>query len=195
MAENSIPSIAIQLYELLAPLSSDERINATRAALAMHGDDFPSIAPSYSSVSGPASDERGFPGGKTFGPNAERWVRQNDLRYEDFDEIFDLTGSDVALLAADVPGNTKKDKTGGCYLLVGVANLLRSDEPLFYDEEAVEFCKYVGAYDANNHTANRKAIGNRIIGDRKRGFKLTSPGLREAASIIKSLRPISLKPR
>ena len=194
MPDTSIPTVAIQLYELLSPLSPEERLNATRAALAMHGETLSSVPPhSRDILEAVSSDD--YSQVRTYGRNAERWMRQNDLCYEDFDEVFDISGSEIALLAADVPGHTKKEKTAYCYLLVGVAELLRKDEPLFSDDEAVEFCKYVGAYDANNHTANRRALANRIVGDRKHGFKLTSPGLRDAASVIKSIRPISNKPK
>jgi hypothetical protein len=74
-----------------------------------------------------------------------------------------------------------------CYLLIGIRGLLASDDASFSDREAVEFCQQVNAHDAANHAANRSTLGPRMTGTRAAGFKLTVPGLRDAATLVKSM--------
>jgi len=187
METPSIPHIAATMYPLLEPLDPQDRIKATSAVLAMFGQSLVASAPVYVSADVSDSQPESYGFQTRLASNAQRSLKQHQLSVDGLTDIFEFSGADVALLAADMPGSTKKDRTINCYLVVGVWALLRTDEPVFDDETAVQFCKTSGAYDGNNHTANRRALANRIIGDRKYGFRLTAPGLRDAANVIKSM--------
>jgi hypothetical protein len=185
MEQAIVPLAASQLYPILASLTPEDRLKATRAVLAMFGETLVVDAPSDTVAH--SETFAGTEGEPVLGSAARRWIQQQGLTMDALAEVFDFSDGNVVLLAADLPGSSKKDLTVNSYLLAGIAALLRKDEPTFGDDEAVTYCKIVGGYDQNNHTSNRRSIGNRITGDRRHGFRLTAPGLRDAAMIIKAL--------
>jgi hypothetical protein len=99
--------------------------------------------------------------------------------------VYHIDDGKVELIATTIPGASKKDQSANVYLLCGIRSLLESDEATIDNAAAVDYCKHVGAYDKNNHTANRKSLGNRITGDVAEGFTLPAPGLKAAATLIK----------
>ena len=190
MSEDLIPEWTKQVYEILRPLPVEEQTRVISGTLGMLGH-----APlgRLTSSFAPEDERENAINGREFGPNARRWLKQHTVTGDLLAEVVDLTGDDIVLIASDIPGSTMKEKTANCYLLVGVCSLLQNDEPEFTDARAVEFCRFAGAYDSNNHTANRKSIGNRISGDRKTTLKLTAPGLRDAATVIRKIATNSVK--
>lgn len=118
------------------------------------------------------------------GPKARKWIQKNGISRAQLDEIFHLTGDNVEVTASEVLGTGKKEMTVNCYLLAGVRGLLQFDEPKLNESETLDLCKRLTAYDKNNHTTFRKAVGNRITGI-KPDFILTGPGEKAAAELIK----------
>ncbi len=184
-----ITQVTTELYELLEPLPSDDRRRSLAAAMALLNEEFDLGGKKQAGRSqGGDRTRRETPDvGTGLGDNATRWMIQNKLNREALDQMFHINSGKTELIASDVPGKSRKEKTVSCYLLVGIRNLLSSDEPQFGDKEALEFCHLTDAYDKNNHTANRNALGNRVSGDRTSGFNLTVPGLRDAAKLIKEM--------
>lgn len=181
---NPLTDTVAELYGILEPLDAADRDRALRAALVLLGDSLPPNAaanePRTQSLDhslGPAD----------LGPMAVRWITQNQISRSTLDDLFHVDGSEAVPIFSSVPGMSKREQTANCYLLAGVRRLIAADEAAIDDKEAVELCQQVGAYDKNNHTSNRKSLGGRVTGSRDTGFKLTVPGLREAARLVKMM--------
>lgn len=184
MAAKNITTITTEMYELLEPLDSTERQRTLKATLALLGESFGEIGGQDTRNKETRGEE--LPQhGDGLGENAARWMRQNQISRSAIDQLFHIDGNNVDLIVRSVVGNSRREKTLNAYLLVGIRNLLNTDEPRFTEKEAIEFSHLVDAYDRNNHTALRNAIGKRMSGDRSSAFTLTVPGLRDAANLIR----------
>lgn len=120
------------------------------------------------------------------GPKAQKWVQRHGISRAMLDEVFHLTGSGVEITASNVPGASKKEMTINCYLLSGLRGLLASDVATLDEGEVIAVCKRLTAYDKNNHTTNRTAVGNKMSGT-KPSFTLTGPGETAAAELLKAM--------
>lgn len=87
------------------------------------------------------------------------------------------------MIAAQIPGRSNRDKVRNAYILTGVAQFLRTAETSFDDKAARKLCEESGFYDHTNHSKYLKG-GNEFTGTSKKGWKLTSPGLKAAAALI-----------
>lgn len=183
MATTALKKAAISLYDLLEPLSEEERLRAINSALLLLGQ-----APHAEGASGaaqaPVEPESSRPPGE-FGPRATRWLTQNGITSEMLEECFHLD-ADPPEVVADIPGDSGRTRVLNSYLLTGVAYLLKTDEPSFEDSVARDVCEHAGCLDTTNHAKYTK-FGNKISGDKKRGWKLLAPGLKEAAQLIKTI--------
>ena len=65
--------------------------------------------------------------------------------------------------------------------------MLISGEAKFTDKDARDVCSSAGCYDATNHATTLKAKGNWFTGTKDKGWALTAPGLKHAATLVKSL--------
>jgi hypothetical protein len=90
-------------------------------------------------------------------------------------------------LLAEVPGKSKKEKTYNVYVLGGVAGLLATGDPHISDEIARQLCERAACYDQANHANYMREIGGIVSGDKKNGWKLTSPGLQRAGVLVKEI--------
>ena len=177
-----LPDVVGEIYKLLNPLESAERLKVVRSAMTLLGED--------AGAGGAAAANKGFSGagdGSEFGIKATRWMGQNGIAASVIDEIFHKDGDKVEIIVSEVPGEGKKLKTQNCYLLSGVRALLESDEPKFSEAEAVSLCKNMGCHDQANHAKTRSELGNFVAGTKASGFTLPAPGLRAAADLIKTM--------
>jgi hypothetical protein len=185
MAKKAMTQVAVEMFGLLEPLSEDERNRAITATFALLGQPLAAHENGKGlvrqAIENPRYDGEGLK------PNTEKWLRQYQITRAAIDNIFHIDGDDVTVIATQVPGGSKRERSINCYLLIGVRNLLAKDEASFTDREAVEYCQQVNAHDAANHAANRSALGPRLTGSRSAGFKLTVPGLRDAAILVKAM--------
>lgn len=173
----TIPEAAVALFDILEPFEPDARKRLLSGVIGLLGDPPSSFAQSEQEPEIELS----------VGPSARRWLSHNNLTETQIEQVYFFSDGRVDLIADRVPGQTKKERTVNVYLLIGVRTLLQSEAAVIDDAEAVAFCKRIGAYDKNNHTANRNALGNRATGSRTAGFTLTTPGLDAAATSIKIL--------
>jgi hypothetical protein len=176
-----------RIFVVLEALSAEERRRAVQAVLTMLGEGSPApgtgmMAPSVlPSASSPMSEETSL----NLGPKASSWVSRYQLTAAELGTVFHMMNGQAEVIASAVPGTTKKERTVSCYLLAGIAALLARDAADFTEKDAIALCRHLSAYDRNNHTTNRHAVGNRMTGSREGGFLLTAPGLAAAADVVR----------
>lgn len=173
--------LALQIYNLLIPLEIGMRRRVLQSAATLLGD-----SEEITSMSKSHPNEESEDSESKFGPKAMRWAQKHGITSEMLDEIFYWSGGGVEIIASEVPGNSKREKTINCYLLSGIRGLLRYDSPSLEESEVVVVCKRLTAYDKNNHPAHRQAVGNRMSGA-KPEFNLTGPGEIAAAELIRQM--------
>jgi hypothetical protein len=174
--------LALQIYNLLFPHDSELRRRVMQSAMTLLGED--AVQPAapladVQSTSGVFEDLR-------LGPKASKWIQRHAVTRQMLDEVFHLTGDRIDIIASSVPGASKREMTVNCYLLCGIRGLLKDDVPSIDESEAVSVCKRLTAYDKNNHTTNRLAVGNKMSGSRPT-FTLTGPGEAAAADLVKQM--------
>jgi hypothetical protein len=178
--------LALELYNILVPHSSDVRVRAVQSAMASLGETMSPLRSGGTPLSGtPSQDEADFSDLK-LGPKTLRWAHKHGITRAILDEVFHLSDGQVDITASSVPGASKREMTVNCYLLSGLRGLLKDDAPSFDDGDAIALCKRLTAYDKNNHTSHRHAVGNRMTGT-KPTFALTGPGETAAADLVKRM--------
>jgi len=176
--------LALEIYNILAPHPSETRVRAVQSAMTSLGESMLSLRQNIASTAQPeAADD--FADLK-LGPKASRWVQKHGLTRLMLEEVFHFSENRVDIIASNVPGTSRREMTVNCYVLCGLKGLLKDDVPSLDDSEVIEFCKRMTAYDKNNHTANRQAVGNKISGTKPK-FTLTGPGETAAADLVKQM--------
>jgi len=181
-SERSPAELALQIYNILIPCDSEVRQRVIQSALTLLGEAV--SAPAGRSPM-PQSAVSGFDDVQ-LGPKAMRWLQRHGLSRGHLDEIYHFDVGTVDVIASYVPGDSKREMTINCYLLSGIRGLLKEDTSTLDETDAIALCKRLTAYDKNNHTAHRAAVGNRMTGA-KPTFILTGPGENAAAELIKQM--------
>lgn len=183
MAKSKSPEIVGKIVEMLGDLNSDERRRVIQASLTLLGE-----APLNAGKSGQESaDQEAEETPGNLPARVRTWMRQNDLSSEKIQQVFHNADGRVELIASEIPGNGKKEKTLNAYVLAGLANYLRSGESTFDDNAAKGLCESHGCLDKSNHAATLKAKGNEFTGSKEGGWTLTGPGLKRAAELVKMI--------
>jgi hypothetical protein len=185
--ENSIKLVleAIpKIVHVLTPLSSEERQRAISAAMLLFGETAPTPSASLKTLKSEEHppDEGGISG------KGLLWMKKNALTREQLEHVFSIDSDSIDVITSNLPGKSKRQQTVQAYVLCGLKSFLRTGETSFSDKEGRELCdKKVGCYDSPNHSNYMKAFGNFLSGSKETGWKLTNPGLSEAAQIVKQL--------
>jgi hypothetical protein len=183
---SKITVVTAKVVSLLSSLDSEGRQRVIRASMMLLGESTPSLeSAGKRPVEGVTEDEQNVLSGLS--SKAKAWIKQNGVTIEQLEQVFDLTADPVIVIAGTVPGKSVKDQTIAAYLLKGTAQLLATGEPTFDDKSARKLCDDLGCYDNTNHTGYLKSIGNSITGSKDKGWKLTSPGMKKAADLIKEM--------
>jgi hypothetical protein len=174
-----IPSIATDIYKLLEPLPSEARKLAVAGAFAMLGDALPASGKQKDGGGGSGDDviDGDYP------RKAATWMKQNGITAEQLSHVF----HDGELIAKALPGESKRENTVNTYVLCGISHLLQTGEPQFTDAVARETCKTHSAFDEANHSAIIARVKDVFTGSKKLGWKLTSPGLKRGAELVKQI--------
>jgi hypothetical protein len=180
MTAKTVTEVVAAIVSELTPLGSEERRRVIQASLVLLGD-----APSAFEKN-PRLDERHDVGDEDLPARARAWIKQNGLSLEQMHQVFHLRGTDVEIIASNIPGNSNRDKVRHAYLLMGAARLITLGEPRFDDKEARSLCERFGIFDGTNHTKYVKG-GNELAGSKDKGWALTAPGLKQAALLISEL--------
>jgi hypothetical protein len=186
-----LPDVVAKLYDVLEPLEPSMRAKAIRTVGTMF-DDEQTLSVSREKDTGhlpmPGAASESSPSGLRFaaGKRAQAWLRKNGLTEEFLERVFHVVDGKPQLIAT-IPGTKKREQTVNAYLLVAVQSFLATDELRFSDGDAVALCKRVGCYDKANHAVTRGTFGNRFSGSKETGYVLTTPGLEQAANLIKAM--------
>lgn len=173
------------IVDILAPLPSDERHRAIQGALVVlregtsNPDEFIQSAGNESDVKVGIS------------PIGKRWMKQSGVTVDRLMQVFDVSDGVATVIAAEVSGKNNAEKTIKAYVLTGLASLLSSGEPNFSDKAARALCETFGIYDSTNHAKYLKEKNNYLLGDKDKGWKLTAPGQKYAANIVKEIASLS----
>jgi hypothetical protein len=172
------------VVKILGPLDSDERQRVIQSALLILRESFlePTMAAS--------SEEPRFEqesGSFDISPKARLWARQNGLSQDQLSHVFDISEGAATVIASGILGKNNPIKTIKSYVLTGIAAFLTAGEPQFLDKDARSLCEHFGCYDRTNHAKYMKDKGNYFVGDKDRGWKLTAPGLKYGAELVKEM--------
>src|SRR5688572_11833212 len=131
--------------------------------------------------------------GRRYFCKAVPWLRKNAISREQLDHIFMIGDESIDVIAA-MPGKGKRQQTIQAYVICGLRSFLGSGDAAFSDKQARDLCVKTGCYDSPNHATYMKDFGNWISGRKDSGWRLTNPGLNEAARLVKLLTEHSNDP-
>jgi hypothetical protein len=187
----SLPDVTTAIYALLQPLTSEERGKVIHAALTLLGD-VPADGPSH----GGNGSGQPQPGGGGTPDSRERfhgiskegqtWMTRSGLTRDRIDQFFHIGNGTVTVIQSPFSNDNKRRQSVTAYLLTGVARLLATGTSAFTDDEARGVCRDFGSFDSGNHTRVMEALKGRITGSKDAGWRLTVPGLTEAANLLRA---------
>lgn len=169
-----------KLVQLLATLSPPDRQRAISAAMILLDEPAP---PQLGTRKGAPPHE--LPPSDEIHPKAVQWMSKNGVERTQLEHVFSIEANSVDVIAAKLPGKSKRQQTVNSYLLCGLKSYLRTGDIAFADKDARDICNRVGCYDSANHSNYMKAFGNLITGTKETGWKLTNPGIAQAAKVVK----------
>jgi hypothetical protein len=178
MATKKTTEIVGEIVELLKPLDPAERNRVIQASLMLLGDP---ISVGQHLAVGEGGSAPALP------PRARSWMKQSAVSREDLQQVFHLEDGSAEVIAGEIPGKNKKEKTYAAYVLTGLSKLLSTGSPAFDDKAARALCESSGCYDAANHSVHIKQRGNEFTGTKEKGWTLTAPGLQRAAALVKEI--------
>lgn len=181
MTNKSAAEIVAIIVTELTPLSSEDRHRVVQASMTLLGE---SAAKVGSSSPNTGESDAGDVG--ALSNRARTWIRQNDLSMEQLEQVFHFDDGTVEIIAAEILGNNNKERVRNAYILTGIRSLLLTGDAKFDDQAARTLCDLHGFYDHTNHSKYVKGW-NEFAGSRDKGWTLTAPGLKAAASLIKEM--------
>ena len=175
------------IVKYLEPLTDEGRAWVLSSAASRFGTKGVLGKPTLSSLEGPKAENQSYEEniGNVENPKVKKWVKDAGFTEEELESVFYQKGGEYQIIASDVPGKSKKDKTINAYILVGAAKFLEAGEPNFTDQEARAYCESIGCYDTTNHSKYMKDKGNSMTGSKSGGWTLTMPGLKAAVEVIR----------
>ena len=182
--ENGTLGAMTKVVEALTPLSSEDRARVVSAALALLGEAQPAGASRAGGDDG--TDKQDAELG-ALPPRARTWMKQHDISADQLQQVFHISGGELEIIAAHIPGKSKKEQTYSAYILTGLGQLLLTGNSSFQDKQARALCESSGCYDLANHSAHLRDRGNEFAGTKDKGWTLTTPGLQRASEIVKEL--------
>jgi hypothetical protein len=190
ISQNSVPKTVLEavpkLVEVLTPLSPEDRQRAISATLILFGQP----VPTQNTALKTSVREELVESGDGISAKASSWMKKYGITRDQLDHVFSIEADSVDVIAARMPATGKRQQTVQAYVICGLKSYFKTGEPAFTDAEARELCSKVGCYDVANHSNYRKAFGNLLSGTKDSGWKLTNPGLSEAAKFVKQLVPV-----
>jgi len=97
------------------------------------------------------------------------------------------SGKIESVIASDIPGKNKKEKNLNAYLLTGIGQYISTGDTSFDDKTARALCTTFACYDSTNHAVYMKGKGNELTGSKENDWKVTAPGLKKGALLVKDI--------
>lgn len=185
MPEKKATEIVAEIVDLLTPIESAERLRIIQASLTLLGE--ASSAPTVAGRSNGADSPDDNDASASLSPRTRAWMKQHNVSQEELQQVFQLDGGTADIIAGEILGKNKKEKTLNAYILVGLSKLLSTGAASFDDKAARALCVSLGCYDESNHAATIKDKGNEFSGTKDSGWTLTAPGLKRAAALVKEI--------
>jgi hypothetical protein len=188
VAGPKIAEVVGKIVDLLEPLDPAVRKKAIHASLTILGEDIHGgVRDSGESSTDHNEAAAGMQTPSGVSAKGKLWMKQNEISTAQLENSFEISGHNIAIIASDIPGNGDKGKTHSAYVLEGIRSLLATGDPVFDDKSARAVCASLGCYDPKNHASTMKAKGNILTGSKSQGWRLTGPGLRRGAEIVKEI--------
>lgn len=184
MAKLKITEATTTIVDLLTSFTSEERQRIIQASLTLLGENASNKKSTeyQSPVNGNEDSQL-----EIFSHQTKVWMKQNNVSEDILSEVFHISDNTVDIIADSIPGKDIKSKTLNCYILMGISKFLLSGDTSFDDKSARILCENSGCYDLTNHAKYLKDKGNKITGSKTSSWKLTSPGLKCGADLIKQI--------
>ena len=175
-----------KMVEILLPLTSEERMRVVNASLTLLGEAGVSVAAVGALPTPLGSNPANLGDRSGISPQALPWLTKNNLSKEELEQWFHFDQGTVTPLELAGGASNRSQQTINTYLIQGLAAFLATGEASFGDREARDLCERFGCYDKTNHAKFFAKFGNKITGSKSSGWKLTTPGLSAAGTLIKS---------
>jgi hypothetical protein len=185
-APPKIADIAHTIYGLLEPLDSEDQRKIINASLTLLGE-----APVGDTSSGGGGSGVAAEGGKPdqniggLHPRGASWMKQNGLSKAQIEEVIDIASEGMPVIVSPVPGKNAKAQTLNAYVLQGISRFLATGDTSFDDKSARKLCEDLGCLNAANHVRYMGGKGNLLTGSKDKGWKVTAPGLKHGADLVK----------
>ena len=186
MAKAKLTDVTGKIVDLLAPFESDERMKIVQAAFVFLGETttnaFGDGGKKGNSENAGADMENANSG---ISEKAKSWMQSNSINNAQISQVFHISNGSIDIIASKIPGKSLKEQTVNAYVLQGIAKFILTGEPNFDDDSARSFCQSAGCYDVKNHSSYLASKGNKFSGSKGAGWKLTTPGLKDGADLVK----------
>jgi hypothetical protein len=187
MEKPKLLDVVNMVVAALEPFSSDERKRIIKASLTVLEEEVVEATPPPATPPATPFEQAPVVGAENIHPTAQRWMKTYNVTRDELDQVFHIEKGSTTVLSIELPGSNKRANTHSTYVLAGIASLIATGESNVDDKVARELCENLGCYDSNNHAVTMKEIGNVLNGSKAAGYKLTAPGLKEGASLVKKI--------
>ena len=116
------------------------------------------------------------------------WMKQNGVTEAQLSEVFHFEKDSVEIIIGEMPGSGTRDKVRNAHILLGLCGFLAKGTATVEDKVGPALCERFGIFDGTNHSKAFKGV-NELTGSAKAGWTVTSPGLRQAAALVKRAKP------
>ncbi|HMG87463.1 MAG TPA: hypothetical protein VK574_17145 [Terracidiphilus sp.] len=186
MTDMKTTEAVAQVVTLLTPFESVERHRVIQASLMLLGETPPILGRQGAGVDNEADDDGSNPM-QSVHARARTWMKQNDVSADALQQVFHFDNGAAEFIAGEIVGSNNKEKTCNAYIIVGLSAFLATGNATFDDKAGRLLCESSGCYDGGNHAYYIKNKGNEFTGTKEKGWTLTAPGLKRAATLIKEI--------
>lgn len=166
-----------KMLEVLAELSPEDQQRVLQAVVVLLGKESAIAPPSTVEANSKKEDQ------DPVARPASAWIQKNSISADRISEFIHLEPGSAHVIAIP-PALPKSDGVLWVYLLTGFASYLITGSGDISDEEARKSCQHFGCYDFTNHARYTRNFGNKILGSKSAGWKLTAPGLAAIAELL-----------
>ena len=168
------------IINALEPLLPEERRRTVDAAMTYLGEPVKAAPVTRKSGTGEGDSGGDHPAA------ASKWMEKYGVSAEELEQVFHFDGNG-GFVIHDAPGRWKKEQTLNTYTLTGLGAYLATGNGAFDDATARGFCVKIGCMDQANHATHLSDKHPEFTGDKKKGYTLTTVGMKNGAALVKEL--------